>query len=238
MVGNVTEKLLAIRHSSAMKSIRLRWALVFAVVMLVLAGIAFPFGWRAWVERTYAPSIFSLQDFSLQEAPSARVALVLGARVYSDGRLSGMLRDRVDTAVALYKAGKVDKLLMSGDNSSEEYNEPGAMAARAISLGVPAEDVQPDYGGRRTYDSCYRARSIFQVTDAVVVTQEFHLPRALFLCENLGIQVSGVIADQQIYHPRALAWSETREMPAMLAALLDVIRRSPPPVMGEPIPIY
>lgn len=233
MVGSVTEKSLTIRHLTNMKIFRLRWTLVATLMILLLAGIVFPLGWSAWVERTYAPSIYLVED-----SPPARVALVLGARVYSDGRLSGMLRDRVDTAVALYKAGKVDKLLMSGDNSDEEYNEPGAMVSRAIQLGVPAEDVQPDYGGRRTYDSCYRARSIFQITDAVVVTQEFHLPRALFLCENLGIRVSGVIADQQTYHPRALAWSETREMPAMVAALFDVIRRSPPPVMGEPIPIY
>lgn len=215
-----------------MKVLRIRWVPILALTLLILAGIAFPFGWRAWVEHTYTSSIYALA-----EAPSARVALVLGARVYPDGRLSGMLRDRVDTAVALYKAGKVDKLLMSGDNSIDDYNEPGAMVARAIELGVPAEDVQPDYGGRRTYDSCYRAGAIFQVTDAVIVTQEFHLPRALFLCENLGIHVNGVIADRQPYHPRSIAWSETREMPAMVAALLDVIRRPPPPVMGEPIPI-
>ena len=91
------------------------------------------------------------------------MALVLGARVYANGRLSGMLRDRVETAVALYKAGKVQKLLMSGDNSSLEYNEPDAMMAHAVAMGVPPEDIQPDYAGRRTYDSCYRASAIFQV---------------------------------------------------------------------------
>jgi SanA protein len=209
-----------------------RWAPIVAGMIMLLVGIAFLFGWRAWVDRAYSSSIYRQGD-----APAAHVALVLGARVYPDGRLSGMLSDRVDTAVALYKAGKVDKLLMSGDNSNADYNEPGAMVARAIQQGVPAEDVQPDYGGRRTYDSCYRAKAIFQVEEAIIVTQEFHLPRALFLCEALGIQVNGVIADQRIYHPRSLAWSETREMPAMVAALLDVIRRSPPPIMGAPIPL-
>lgn len=206
------------------------WLLMAAIALLV--ALTFPFLWRAWVEHTYASAIYTLE-----EAPSARVALVLGARVYPDGRLSPMLADRVDTAVALYKAGKVEKLLMSGDNSLEDYNEPGAMMAHAIRQGVPAEDIQPDYGGRRTYDSCYRARHIFQVEEAIIVTQEFHLPRALFLCKSLGITATGVVADRRQYHPRSLAWSEARETPATFAALLDILRRSPPPVLGDPIPI-
>jgi len=206
--------------------------LIIASVALLGAGVAFPLWWSHWVERTYASAIHTLE-----EAPSSRVALVLGARVYPNGRLSAMLADRVDTAIALYKAGKVDKLLMSGDNSLADYNEPGAMMAYAIARGVPAEDIQPDYGGRRTYDSCYRARQVFQVEEAVIVTQAFHLPRALFLCENLGVQAQGVMADRRVYSPRSLAWSETREMPALVAALVDVIRRAPPPIMGDPIPL-
>jgi SanA protein len=206
--------------------------MVIASVFLLTGGVAFPFWWSDWVARTYAPVIHPLH-----QAPPIRVALVLGARVYPNGRLSAMLADRVDTAVALYKAGKVDKLLMSGDNSHADYDEPGAMMAYAIQRGVPAEDIQPDYGGRRTYDSCYRARQIFHVDEAVIVTQAFHLPRALFLCENLGLQVEGVMADRRSYSPRSLAWSEMREKPAMVAALLDVIRRAPPPVMGAPIPL-
>ncbi|MEZ4555940.1 MAG: ElyC/SanA/YdcF family protein [Caldilineaceae bacterium] len=119
-------------------------------------------------------------------------------------------RDRVDTAIALYQAGKVDKLLMSGDNSTPEYDEPGAMMAYAIAQGVPAADIQPDYAGRRTYDTCYRAQAIFHVEDAVLVTQAFHLPRALFTCHNLGLDAQGVIADRRIYDPRSVAWSESR----------------------------
>jgi SanA protein len=97
--------------------------------------------------------------------------------------------------------------------------------------------LQPDYGGRRTYDSCYRAKAIFQVEQLLVVTQAFHLPRALFLCSSLGIEASGVVADRRLYHPRSIAWSETREIPAMAAALFDILRRVPPPVMGDPIPL-
>jgi SanA protein len=201
------------------------------MVILGLAA-AFPFGWRAWVNWRYADRMVQLTD-----APTGRVAIVFGARVYGDGRLSAMLRDRVDAAVDLYHAGKVEKLIMSGDNRFDNYNEPGAMMAYAIGRGVPAAAIQPDYGGRRTYDTCYRARHIFQVESALLVTQAFHLPRALFICDTLGTDVVGVVADRRTYDPRSIAWSETREVPALLAALLDVVRRAPPPVLGEPLPL-
>ena len=203
-----------------------------AGVMIVGSVAAFPLLWQAWVDARYTAVIHRIGD-----APPRRVAIVLGARVYPSGNLSGMLRDRVDTAVELYKADKVDKLLMTGDNSQLDYNEPDAMKAYAVAQGVPAADIQPDYGGRRTYDSCYRARAIFQVKSAIVVTQAFHLPRALFLCDHLGIDAVGVVADRRPYDPRSIAWSETRELPALITALLDVIRRAPPPVLGEPIPL-
>lgn len=208
----------------------------FWLGLLLALGIAaiclFPWLWRWWVTERYTERMYTVDA-----APSARVAIVFGARVYNSGRLSAMLRDRVDTAIALYRAGKVEKLLVSGDNMSLDYNEPGAMMAYAIEQGVPPEAIQPDYGGRRTYDTCYRAAAVFQVQDAILVTQEFHLPRALLLCDGLGISVSGVRADQRTYDPRSIAWSESREVAALMAALIDLIRRMPPPVMGEPIPI-
>jgi len=210
-----------------------RWLLLSGGVALVMAGaVMLPFLWRSWVNDRYGASIYSVAD-----APSQRVGIVFGARVYPSGRLSGMLRDRVETGVALYQAGKVEKLLMTGDNSRADYNEPDAMKAHAVSLGVPAADIQVDYGGRRTYDSCYRARDIFQVSTAILVTQGFHLPRALYLCDQLGLPAVGVASDISRYDPRSVAWSETREIPALLGALVDVVRRAPPPIMGEPIPI-
>jgi SanA protein len=206
--------------------------ILFSAILVGAAAFSFPFVWQGWVDSQYGKLIYAADA-----VPAERVALVLGARVYSNGRLSGMLRDRVETAVALYQAGKVQKLLMSGDNSSLDYNEPDAMAAHAIAMGVPAEDIQPDYAGRRTYDSCYRARAIFGVESAVIVTQAFHLPRALFLCNQLGVQSVGVAADQRRYDPRSLAWSESREVPATFFALLDVLRRAEPEVLGDPIPL-
>ena len=206
--------------------------LLGGIALVVVAAAAFPFLWQEWINNRYAAGIYSVEN-----APRQRVGIVFGARVYPSGRLSGMLRDRVETGVALYQAGKVEKLLMTGDNSRVDYNEPDAMKAHAVSLGVPAEDIQVDYGGRRTYDSCYRAKEIFQVSSAILVTQGFHLPRALYLCEQLGLPAVGVASDISRYDPRSVAWSETREVPALLGALVDVVRRAPPPVLGEPIPI-
>lgn len=209
-------------------------ALRIIVLALVAAGalLAFPFAWKSWVNWRYAPRIYSLDD-----APAERIAIVFGARVYNSGRLSAMLADRVDTAVALYHAGKVQKILVSGDNSLVDYDEPGAMMRHAIERGVPPEDIQPDYGGRRTYDTCYRAHEIFRVKSAILVTQAFHLPRALLLCNQLGIDAVGVVADRRTYSERSLTWSESREVPALMLALVDLVRRAPPPVLGEPIPL-
>ncbi len=209
-----------------------RWWGAGALLTLLALGAAFPFIWRAQVARHYAPRIVTVD-----EATPRRVAIVFGARVYGEGRLSTMVRDRVDTAVDLYKAGKVQKLLFSGDNRFADYNEPADMMTYALQQGVPAADMQPDYGGRRTYDTCYRAKSIFGVEAAVLVTQQFHLPRALFTCSMLGIDAQGVAADRRPYGAASIQWSESRELPATLVALLDVVRRAPPPVMGAPISI-
>ncbi len=236
-VGQQTDNWwLAIKQSARSCSIMIIMRRILFVIGVLVACVAlmtaFPFLWSSWLAHTYSSAILPPDQVG-----SARVAVVFGARVYPDGRLSSMLRDRVDTAIDLYKAGTVQKLLMSGDNRFVDYDEPGAMKAYAVAQGVPAKDIQPDYGGRRTYDTCYRAKHIFQVSDAVLVTQRFHLPRALFTCQQLGMEAVGVAADRRTYSSRSLAWSETREIPAQLGALVDVVRRSPPPVMGEPLPI-
>lgn len=201
-------------------------------MLIGLSLLSSPVWWWLGVEAYYSRFIYTPAD-----VPPARVAIVFGARVYADGRLSGMLQDRVETAIQLYQAGKVDKLLMSGDNRFVDYDEPGRMMAYAIERGVPAADIQPDYAGRRTYDTCYRAQAIFQVEAAVLVTQDFHLPRALFTCRNLGVPVVGVAADLRPYRRSSITWSTTRELPATLLALVDVLRRQPAEVLGEPIPL-
>lgn len=137
---------------------------------------------------------------SAETVPSEnRIAIVLGAKVWDDGSLSHALLDRVTTAVELYKAGKVKKLLMSGDNPTHQYDEPTAMKAEAIRQGVPENDVVLDFAGRRTYDTCYRAKEIFEIKKAIIVSQEFHLPRSIYLCQNMEIDSIGIVANKRTY---------------------------------------
>jgi SanA protein len=139
---------------------------------------------------------------SITEVPTEnppRVAIVLGAGVWENGEPSDVLYDRIVTAVELYRAGRVKKILMSGDNPTESYDEPTAMKQTAVRLGVPASDVVLDFAGRRTYDTCFRAREIFAIQKAIVVTQEFHQPRTVYLCNNLGVDSIGITANRRKY---------------------------------------
>lgn len=201
--------------------------------MMIFSGLVlFSMGWWAGLQLWQAERIYDIETVTPQ-----RVAIVLGAGVYPNGRLSNILRARMDAAIKLYEDGKVDKLLLSGSNPSASHNEPGSMMNYAIARGVPAEDLQPDFAGRRTYDTCYRARNIFQVDEAIIVTQSFHLPRALFLCNQLGIEAIGVSADPFVRNRSALRYNTAREIPASFLALFDIVWQAPAPIMGEPIPI-
>ncbi len=197
------------------------------LLALIVIIVASPLLWRAAVKLYYQRDILQTAD-----VPDGRVAVVFGAAVYGNGRLSPVLRDRVDTAIELYENGRVDHIIVSGDNRSADYDEPGSMMAYAIERGVDPEDITPDRAGHRTYDTCYRASYVFDVTDAVLVTQQFHLPRALLTCEGLGIDAVGAVADQRRY--RGAGWYELRETAATVVAVWDVMRRNPPPLL-EPV---
>ena len=176
--------------------------------------------------------------YQVDNAPTERVAIVFGAGLNRDGTATAILRDRVETAAQLYFSGKVQKLLMSGDNSTLNYNEPGAMRQYALNLGVPEDAIVLDYAGRRTYDTCYRARAIFGLDSALLVTQGFHLPRALFLCDSLGVQALGVEADNRHYWPPLMWIWNIREQLATVGAFVDVYLSKPLPVLGNPEPIF
>jgi SanA protein len=178
------------------------------------------------------------QVFSAQDVPSKPVAIVFGAGLWRDGSPTPVLRDRVTTAAQLYFDGKVEKLLMSGDNSYVEYNEPGAMHGYALELGVPDKAITLDYAGRRTYDTCYRARAIFGIQEAILVTQSFHLSRALYTCKILGLDAVGVPADKRIYRRRSLIYWNLREIPASLVAFWELHITHPKPILGNPEPIF
>ncbi len=148
-----------------------------------------------------------------------------------------VLRSRIETGVALLAAHKVDILIMSGDNSRANYDEVTAMKNTAVSLGAAPENVLLDFAGFRTLDSCIRLRKVFGQTSALVVSQGFHLPRAVHLCRSAGIEVYGVEAPDP--RGRTFRWKSTlREVPATTQAWFDAhVFRKQPRVLGEPIDI-
>lgn len=180
----------------------------------------------------------SARIYTAADVPARRAAIVFGAGLLRDGSVGPILRDRVAAAAELYFNGRVEKLLMSGDNRFVNYNEPGAMRAYALSLGVPEDAIVLDYAGRRTYDTCYRAKAIFGLSQAILVTQKFHLLRALYTCNMLGLPSIGVEADQQISRRVSVLYWNMRELLATSAALWDVHVSHPVPVLGEREPIF
>jgi SanA protein len=206
----------------------LKLALTLFILGLLLLGIA------RLVTGLYArPKTYTAAD-----VPARRVAIVFGAGLWRNGTATPVLQDRVQTAANLYFDGKVEKLLMSGDNRFVDYNEPAVMREVALSLGVPEDAIVLDYAGRRTYDTCYRAKAVFGVTEAILVTQAFHLPRAIYLCNQLGVDSVGVDADLRVYRRLSVLYWNARELPATVAALWDVNIGRPLPVLGNPEPIF
>lgn len=177
-------------------------------------------------------SIYHNDD--LASVPTSSVALVFGAGLRADGTPSTALRDRVLSGVDLYTTGKVQKLLMTGDNGHRFYDEATAMKRLAIEAGVPEEDIVLDYAGFRSYESCYRARDIFELTQVIAVSQAYHLPRIRYICERLGIDTIGYSADRRVYPPRFIRAWNMRESLAQVKALWQVeITRPKPTFLGK-----
>ncbi len=170
---------------------------------------------------------------SASEAPSAEVALIPGAAIKINGSLSPVFEDRADMAIKLYKINKVKKILVSGDNSTLNYNEVNPVRKYLIQNGVLDEDIFLDHAGFDTYSTVYRARDIFRVTSILIVTQSFHLPRAIFIAHALGITSYGVNAD--VGH--LLTRNYVREIFANEKAVLDLIFRRKPKYLGDQIPV-
>lgn len=177
--------------------------------------------------------VYQDQIHEVESAPPGRVAIVFGAGLYRNGRPSSVLVDRVTAAVRLYHDGKVDALLMTGATRPTGYNEPAAMRQLALEMGVPADAILVDELGVRTYESCRRARETFGVQQALLVSQRYHLPRALILCQSMGMQVEAVASDLRPY--RAYSFWEIREIPATLRAIWDIL--SNPADVGQPMEI-
>ena len=201
--------------------------------LLVVIGLIFLIVPRIVTKRAARGRIYSSAD-----VPVRRVAIVFGAGLTRSGYPTPVLADRVNAAAQLYFSGKVEKLLMSGDNRFVSYNEPEAMRQLALSLGVPYDAIVLDYAGRRSYDTCYRAKAIFQVDKAILVTQGFHMPRVLYLCNHLGVDSIGVESDLRTYRRSILFFWNVRETLATAAAIWDINIGHPKPVLGNQEPIF
>lgn len=204
-----------------------------AAPLAVLAGlgvylVAAPTAW------TYA----STADYrrTAADVPAAPVAIVMGAGVDGAGKPTPFLAGRLRTAADLYRRGKVRVLLVTGDNGSRGYDEPSAMRDFLVAGGIPAQRIVLDYAGFDTWDSCVRAKKIFGVDRATVVTQEFHLPRAVALCRAAGIDAYGVGHDSSTVDARVTRDGYAREVLASVKAVGDVVFTPGPRFLGPPEP--
>ena len=181
-------------------------------------------------------NIFTLEDMENKSGvPPVEAVIVLGALVRENGQLSLMLQERLDTSIELYQQGFAEKLLMSGDHGRVDYDEVRAMKDYAISKGVPSEDIFMDHAGFSTYETMYRAKAIFEVSNAIVVTQEYHLPRALYNAKAMGIKVQGVICDKRQYNGTTYRW--VREVVARSKDFFYDILKPEPTYLGDVISI-
>ncbi|MGE5425692.1 MAG: vancomycin high temperature exclusion protein [Bacillota bacterium] len=207
----------------------IRWRLLFYVVF---------FGfWSLWLlqERVDSFSRYIVDDCLKDIRGSRPAALVLGAGVKGNEEVSPVFADRLDTAKDLYKKGLVKKILVSGDHGQEYYDEVTAAKDRLVAQGVPEQDIFLDHAGFDTFDSIYRSKEVFGVDSMLLVTQDFHLRRSLFIANRLGLDAWGCRADKRYYLNSK--YMEHREWFATVKAWLDVNLGSRPKYLGDPIDI-
>ena len=205
-----------------------------AVIILGLLGIGYVFGVNTYIVRSTAKQILSPDDAAALS--DVDCILVLGCYVHENGKPSAMLTDRLEQGIALYDAGAAPKLLMSGDHGQTAYDEVNAMKQYAMDAGVPSENIFMDHAGFSTYESIYRTRDIFQAKKILIVTQGYHLHRALHIANALGLDAYGVASD-----PRAYAGQFYREVREILARNKDfftALFQPKPTFLGDPVPIF
>ncbi len=210
-----------------------RLARRLTLLSIVLVAVVATFGVAGYVATSGAAEGRLYER--AEDAPRRRVAIVLGARVFQDGRLSEVVEDRVRCGIDLVRTGRVDRVLVSGDHGRASYDEVSAMGAALVEGGVPAGRVFLDHAGFRTLDTMHRARAVFGVRDAVVCTQQFHLPRSLYLARSFGIDAVGVVADRRAY--RGEVHNAVREAIARAVAVVDVTTGREARLLGPSIAI-
>lgn len=220
-----------------MKTRKLRHLLLICLIAalgLCLLGAGIVFGIDAYVLHSTSAQMLTTQEAALLE--DVDCILVLGCKVHSDGAPSAMLEDRLRRGVELFHAGAAPKLLMSGDHGTMTYNEVQSMKQYAIDHEIPSSDIFMDHAGFSTYESIYRARDIFQAKKIIIVTQEYHLHRALYIAAALGIEAYGVDADYRSYSGQTAR--DIREILARNKDFFTSIFQPKPTYLGEAIPIW
>jgi vancomycin permeability regulator SanA len=216
------------------KSVKVIIILASILVGLAILGIITLFSLNAMVKSTTKENIISVEEAAALE--DVDCILVLGCGVHDDGRPSDMLHDRLRRSVELYEAGAAKKLLMSGDHGRVGYDEVDAMKSFAVEAGIPSEDVFMDHAGFSTYESMVRAKEVFQAKKIIIVTQEYHLYRAMYIGQQLGLEVYGVSSNYRNY--RNQRDMNTREVLARVKDVFSCIFWPEPTYLGETIPVW
>ena len=199
---------------------------IISMFMLGIIGLVSIMAINFYVKKSTNQNIISKEEASNLE--DVDCILILGAMVWDNDRPSYMLEDRLKQGIELYDIGASDRIIMSGDHGQKEYDEVNTMKQYAIDLGVPSEEIFMDHAGFSTYESIYRARDIFQADKIIIVSQEYHLYRALYIAEKLGLEAYGVPSN-----PREYLGQGRRDMREVLARVKDFFN-----VMIEPEPTY
>ena len=217
-----------------MKKYRKRILMFFLIsAILCIATVIYTASVNRYVVKSTEEAIYSHND-EIGDT-SADCILILGCGVYADGTPSPMLADRLKTGIELYKKGAAPKIIMSGDHGRENYDEVNVMKQYAIERGVPSEDIFMDHAGFSTYESVYRAKEIFCAESLIIVTQEYHLSRALYIADRFDLEAIGVLADLRSYSGQSMR--DKREFIARNKDFLSCIFKPKPTFLGEQIPV-
>ena len=207
--------------------------LLVIFVSIVGLGVSIVLGLNAYVKNVGGDNIITPEKaVNLEDVDCI---IVLGCLVKDNGNPSDMLSDRLERGIDLYKNGAAPKIIMSGDHGKTDYDEVNEMKQIAIDAGIPSSDVFMDHAGFSTYESIYRAKEIFEADKIIIVTQEYHLYRALYIAEKLGIEAYGVNADYHTY--RGQVNRDVREVLARCKDFVTVIIKPEPTYLGETIPV-
>lgn len=202
-------------------------------ISFTVIGVAVVLGLNAYVKSVGGADIITPEEaVNLEDVDCI---IVLGCLVKNNGTPSDMLADRLERGIDLYNQGAAPKIIMSGDHGREDYDEVNTMKKVAVDAGIPSSDVFMDHAGFSTYESIYRAKEIFEADKIIIVTQDYHLYRALYIAEKLGIEAYGVNADYRTY------WGQTkrdaREILARCKDFCNMIFKPEPTYLGEKIPV-